>query len=97
MGPVKACLEACVRYLADELAKTNIRVYAISPGPIHTRAASGIKDFDKLAAKAQSTVSGGRLVTTEEVGDVSAFLVSELARGITGQTVYVDCGANIYW
>jgi enoyl-[acyl-carrier protein] reductase I len=97
MGPIKACLEASVRYMSTELARSKIRVFAISAGPIATRAASGLKDFDKIAQKAEANSPMGRLVTTDEVGNVSVFLVSDLSAGMTGQTIYVDCGASVIW
>ncbi len=95
MGPVKACLESCVKYAAYELANAKIRVFAISAGPVHTRAASGIKNFDKLADESQARSALGRLVSTKEIGDVAAFLISDLSSGMTGNTIYVDCGANM--
>ncbi len=92
MGPVKACLESTVRYLAVELAPNNIRVFAISPGPIPTRAASGINSFDHLIKQASINSPMKRLVTTNEVGDLSVFLISNMASGMTGQVIYVDAG-----
>ena len=92
MGPVKACLESTVRYLASELAPEHIRVFAISPGPIQTRAASGITNFDQLMQKAQLESPMQRLVTIDEVGNLSVFLISEMASGMTGQVIYVDAG-----
>ena len=95
MGPVKAALEASVRYLAAELGPKGIRVHAISPGPIKTRAASGIAHFDELMNKAAERAPEGRLVTIEEVGYTTAFLATDGAKGITGDTTYVDCGYSI--
>ncbi|HEY0836653.1 MAG TPA: enoyl-ACP reductase FabI [Azospirillum sp.] len=95
MGPVKAALEASVRYLAAELGPKGIRVHAISPGPIKTRAASGIAHFDELMAKAADRAPEQRLVTIDEVGYTTAFLATDGAKGITGATTYVDCGYSI--
>lgn len=95
MGPVKAALECAVRYAAAELGPKGIRVHAVSPGPIHTRAASGISNFDDLASAAATRAPGRRLVTIEEVGAACAFLVSDAGRGMTGQTIYVDGGASV--
>ena len=95
MGPVKAALESAVRYMAAELGPRNIRVNAISPGPIATRAASGIDQFDELMERVRNESPQNRLVTIEEVGHMAAFLASEAASGITGQVAYVDAGANI--
>ena len=95
MGPVKAALEASVRYLAVELGQKNIRVYAVSPGPLKTRAASGIDRFDELMDQAASRAPNHALVTIEQVGDVAAFLASGAAAGMTGNVVYVDNGYNV--
>jgi enoyl-[acyl-carrier protein] reductase I len=95
MGPVKAALEAACRYLAYELGPSDIRVHAISPGPLQTRAASGIKDFARLLNDAAQRAPLGELVDIADVGFVCAFLASPLARRITGGTIYVDGGANI--
>jgi len=94
MGPVKAALEASVRYLAAELGERRIRVNAISPGPIATRAASGIASFDELMADAVARAPKRRLATIGEVGALAAFLVSDPAAAITGGVHYVDCGLN---
>jgi len=94
MGPVKAALEAAVRYAAAELGPRGIRVYAVSPGPLKTRAASGIAHFDELIEMAQSRAPAGRLVDIAEVGRVVAFLVSPAASGMTGDTIYVDGGLH---
>jgi enoyl-[acyl-carrier protein] reductase I len=95
MGPAKAALEASVRYLAKELGPRKIRVHAISPGPVQTRAASGLKDFDALLRQAAERAPGGELVDIEDVGMAAAFLASPQARHITGSTFYVDAGLNI--
>ena len=95
MGPVKAALETTVRYLAMELGNKNIRVNAISPGPIKTRAASGLADFDQLMEKAVKEAPLHQQVTIDAIGDATAFLVSNKAKYITGQIIYVDGGYNI--
>ncbi len=94
MGPVKAALEAATRYAANELAPRNIRVYAVSPGPLRTRAASGIAQFDELVDSAIARAPAQRLVDIAEVGRVVAFLVSGAASGMTGDTIYVDGGLH---
>jgi enoyl-[acyl-carrier protein] reductase I len=94
MGPVKAALEGSARYLAAELGSKNIRVYAMSPGPLKTRAASGIKDFDELVEMAMTRSPGRRLVDIAEVGRVAAFLVGGGASGMTGDVIYVDAGLH---
>ena len=95
MGPVKAALEAAVRYLAAELGPKGIRVHAISPGPLKTRAASGITDFDELIAKAQAKAPTRSLVSIEDVGVAVAFLSMDGAKLITGETLYIDGGYHI--
>jgi enoyl-[acyl-carrier protein] reductase I len=95
MGPVKAALEAVCRYLAYELGPQGIRVHAISPGPLKTRAASGIKDFELLLNEAAQKAPLGELVDIMDVGFACGYLATSLARRITGGTVYVDGGANI--
>jgi len=95
MGPVKAALEAACRYLAYELGPRAIRVHAISPGPLRTRAASGLKDFDHLLAEAVARSPLGQTVDIEDVGSTCAYLASDYARRLTGSTVYVDGGLNI--
>lgn len=95
MGPVKAALEAACRYLAYELGPKGIRVHAISPGPLKTRAASGLKDFELLLNEAAQKAPLGELVDIMDVGFACAYLATSLARRITGGTVYVDGGANI--
>ncbi len=95
MGPVKAALEATVRELASELGSARIRVNAISPGPIKTRAAGGLPDLEGLMADAVEKSPGHRLVTIDEVGALAAFMVSDAAMAITGTTTYVDAGYHI--
>ena len=92
MGPVKAALESMVRYMAMELGPAGIRVHAVSPGPILTRAASGIADFDELMDSAVRKSPLGRLVTLDEIAGLTTFLCSDAASGMTGQTLYVDAG-----
>ncbi|MFL9824980.1 enoyl-ACP reductase FabI [Rhodoplanes sp. SY1] len=94
MGPVKAALEATTRYLAAELGEAGVRVYAVSPGPLKTRAASGIAAFDELVADAVARSPVGRLVDIAEVGRTVAFLVGGGASGMTGDTIYVDAGLH---
>jgi enoyl-[acyl-carrier protein] reductase I len=95
MGPVKAALEASCRYLAYELGPRGIRVHPVSPGPLKTRAASGLKDFDLLLNEAQQRAPVGELVDIMDVGFACAYLATPYARRITGGTVYVDGGMNI--
>lgn len=95
MGPAKASLEANVRYMARSLGGDNIRVNAISAGPIRTLAAVGIADFRKFLEHVEKNAPLGRNVSIEEVGNVAAFLCSDLASGITGEIVHVDAGYNI--
>lgn len=95
MGPVKAALEASVRYLALELGPKGIRVHAVSPGPIRTRAASGIGGFDELLERAAAQAAARRLVDIDDVGAVTALLVSDAARALTGNVVFVDAGYHI--
>ena len=94
MGPVKAALEATTRYIAAELGPSNIRVNALSPGPVMTRAASGLSHFDALMEKAAKESPLHSLVSIEQIGEAAAFLVSDKSRHITGQTIYVDNGYN---
>lgn len=96
MGVAKASLEANVRYMAAALGERGIRVNAVSAGPIKTLAASGIKDFGKLLDYAAHSSALKRNVTTEEVGNASAFLCSDLASGITGEVTYVDSGYSFF-
>jgi enoyl-[acyl-carrier protein] reductase I len=95
MGPVKAALEASCRYLAYELGPKGIRVHAISPGPLKTRAASGLKDFDLLLNEAAQRAPLGELVDIMDVGFTCAFLATPYARRLSGETLYVDGGVNI--
>ena len=95
MGPVKAALEASCRYLAYELGPKGIRVHAISPGPLKTRAASGLKDFDLLLNEAAQRAPIGELVDIMDVGFACAYLATPYARRISGETLYVDGGVNI--
>jgi enoyl-[acyl-carrier protein] reductase I len=95
MGPVKAALEACVRALAVELGPQGIRVNALSPGPLPTRAASGIAGFDALLAQVRDRAPLGGGLDIERVGEAGAFLLSREAAGITGQTLRVDCGLSV--
>lgn len=95
MGPVKAALEASCRYLAYELGPRGIRVHAISPGPLQTRAAAGLKDFDRLLNDAVARAPLGELVDIDDVGATCAFLATPYAHRLTGSTVYVDGGLNI--
>ena len=94
MGPVKAALESTVRYMAHELGQSKIRVYAVSPGPLKTRAASGIDYFDELVRMAVERTPEHRLVDIAEVGRVVAFLVGGAASGMTGDVIYVDAGLH---
>jgi enoyl-[acyl-carrier protein] reductase I len=95
MGVAKAALECAVRYLAAELGPSGIRVHAVSPGPLMTRAASGIPEFDELLEKARSKAPARRLVSIDDVGLATAFLAHDAARLITGETLYIDGGYHI--
>jgi enoyl-[acyl-carrier protein] reductase I len=95
MGPVKAALEASVRYMAAELGPKGIRVHAVSPGPIKTRAASGINAFETLLDDAASRAPEHQLVTIEDVGAATAMLCSDAARALTGNVVFVDAGYHV--
>lgn len=95
MGPVKAALESSVRYLATELGPQGIRVNAVSPGPLATRAASGITGFDELLNNAVKRAPMRRLVDIDDVGALCTFLASDAARSITGDTLFVDAGYHI--
>jgi enoyl-[acyl-carrier protein] reductase I len=95
MGVAKAALESAVRYMAAELGPKCIRVHAISPGPLSTRAASGIPEFDELLEKARAKAPARSLVSIEDVGIATAFLAHDAARLITGETLYVDGGYHI--
>ena len=95
MGVAKAALESSTRYLAADLGKNNIRVNAISAGPINTLSARGVKNMGTLLGYVGEKSPLKRNVTAVEVGNTALFLVSDLASGITGETIYVDCGYNI--
>ena len=95
MGPVKAALEATVRYLAAELAPQLIRVNALSPGPVYTRAASGLAHFDQLIQKVADEAPLHQVMTIEQIGSAAKFLLSDDASHIVGQVIYVDGGYNI--
>lgn len=95
MGPVKAALESAARYLAAELGPRGIRVHAISPGPLKTRAASGIAEFDALLDRAQAKAPARSLVSIDDVGEATAWLATDAARRMTGQTIYIDGGYHI--
>jgi enoyl-[acyl-carrier protein] reductase I len=95
MGPVKAALESAVRYLASELGPKNVRVHAISPGPVATRAASGLAEFDRLLQKARERSPLNELIEIDDVGAAAAFLGSPAARRMTGTIFSVDAGVNI--
>ncbi len=95
MGPVKAALESTVRYLAAELGKNNIRVNAISPGPIHTRAASGIEKFDSLLTEFVNKSPLHKPLNLDDIGSFAAFLVSDGAKAVTGGIHYIDGGYEI--
>jgi enoyl-[acyl-carrier protein] reductase I len=95
MGVAKAALEACVRYLANDLGPANIRVNAISAGPIKTASARGIKDFSKVLDAVAANAPLRRSTDPAEVADAAVFLASDLGRGVTGNTVFVDAGFQI--
>lgn len=95
MGVAKAALEASVRYLAAELGGQNIRVNAISAGPVKTAAARGVKDFSKVLETVEAKAPLRRNVTPAEVGDTAVFLASDLGRGVTGDVLFVDAGYHI--
>ncbi|HVQ56159.1 MAG TPA: enoyl-ACP reductase [Pyrinomonadaceae bacterium] len=95
MGVAKSALESSVRYLAADLGKQNIRVNAISAGPINTLSARGVKNMGSLLGYVAEKSPLKRNVSAAEVGNTALFLVSDLASGITGETIYVDCGYNI--
>ena len=95
MGPVKAALEASVRYLAAELGEKNIRVNALSPGPLNTRAASGIAHFDALIDEARERAPQHRLVSIDDVGNMAMGLVSDAAYNVTGNISYIDAGYHV--
>ncbi len=95
MGPIKAALDSSVRYLAAELGKHQIRVHSLSPGPMPTRAASGIQAFDKLMDDAITRSPLHRLGTPEDVGNMAAFLISEQASALTGNLMHIDAGHHL--
>ncbi len=95
MGPVKAALEASVRYMAHELGPKGIRVYAISPGPVKTRAASGVDRFDELMNSAADRAPLNKLLSIDDVGMATAMLATDAAKPITGVTQYIDGGYHI--
>ena len=95
MGPVKAALESAARYLAAELGPKGIRVHAISPGPLKTRAASGIASFDELLNEAAERAPKRALVGIDDVGIATAYLATDASRLITGNVVYIDGGYHI--
>ncbi|MGA3301721.1 MAG: enoyl-ACP reductase FabI [Methylovirgula sp.] len=95
MGPVKAALESSVRYMAAELGDKRIRVHAISPGPLKTRAASGIDRFDELLERARQRTPEHRLVAIEDIGNLATFLVSDAAATMTGNIEFIDAGNHI--
>ena len=95
MGPVKAALESSVRYMAAELGDKRIRVHAISPGPLKTRAASGIDRFDELLERARERTPEHRLVGIEDIGNLATFLVSDAAATMTGNIEFIDAGNHI--
>ena len=94
MGPVKAALESLVRYMAMELGPQGLRVHAVSPGPIRTRAASGIESFETLIEENIKRSPLGRLVTLDEIAHLATFLCADASSGMTGQTIYVDAGSH---
>lgn len=95
MGPVKAALESTTKYLAHELGPKGIRVLTISPGPLRTRAASGIDHFDELLDAAAAKAPTHQLADIDDVGSFAAYLVSDLAKSVTGTTLFIDGGAHI--
>lgn len=95
MGPIKAALESSVRYLAAELGHQKIRVIALSPGPLKTRAASGLEDFDSFLEQAKEKSPLSSLVDITDVGAMLTFLASDYAKNITGNTIYIDSGFHI--
>lgn len=95
MGPVKAALESACRYLAYELGPKGVRVHPISPGPLKTRAASGLKDFNVMLNEAASRAPLGELIDIMDVGWTCAYLATPFAHRLTGDTVYIDSGASI--
>jgi enoyl-[acyl-carrier protein] reductase I len=95
MGPVKAALESVSRYLAADLGPDRIRVHAVSPGPLLTRAASGLDRFEELMERARARAPGRRLVTIDDVGALAAYLVSDEAEAMTGEVIHIDAGYHV--
>ncbi|MBI5165070.1 MAG: enoyl-ACP reductase FabI [Magnetospirillum sp.] len=95
MGPVKAALESATKYMAVELGPKRIRVVALSPGPLKTRAASGIARFDELMDAAAAKAPTNQLATIDDCGSFAAYLVSDLAKSVTGTTLFIDGGTHI--
>ena len=95
MGPAKAALESTAKYIAAELGEKKIRVNVLSPGPMDTRAASGIRDFDKLLEDVRAETPSNELVSLDDIGKFAAFLVSDDAASITGGVHYIDAGHHI--
>jgi enoyl-[acyl-carrier protein] reductase I len=95
MGPVKAALESATKYMAAELGEKGIRVVALSPGPLKTRAASGIDRFDELMEAAAARAPTHQLATIDDCGSFAAYLVSDLAKAVTGTTLFIDGGYHI--
>lgn len=95
MGVAKASLEAIVRYLASSLGTVGARINAISAGAVKTLAVTGIHDYGKLLETSKENTVAGESVTTDEIGSVAAFLLSDLSKGITGDIIYVDKGAHL--
>ncbi|MFZ0369402.1 MAG: enoyl-ACP reductase FabI [Halobacillus sp.] len=95
MGVAKASLDASMKYLANDLGKHNIRVNAISAGPIRTLSAKGVGDFNQILQEIEERAPLRRPVTQEEVGDTAYYLMSDLSRGVTGEVIHVDSGFNI--
>lgn len=95
MGPVKAALESSVKYIAAELGPKRIRVHALSPGPLKTRAASGIDRFDELLERTRACTPEHQLISIEDVGSLASFLVGDEAASITGNIEYIDAGFHV--
>jgi len=95
MGVAKAALEACVRYLAEDLGRDGIRVNAISAGPVRTLAAQGVANFRRMYSTFREVAPLRRNISLEDVGGAAVFLASELSAAVTGETLYVDAGFNV--
>lgn len=95
MGPVKGALDTAIAYMAMELGASGVRVNGISPGPVATRSASGLKHFEELLDRAVTTAPERRAITPDDVGALAAFLVSDAASGMTGNISYVDAGYHV--